>query len=71
MPVTLKFQWDNTYEADALDALRDTGVKQRQLLNSRLLLGLKHSKAELGSTRESNRGPPDVQPYVLATTPPR
>ncbi|CAH0723681.1 unnamed protein product, partial [Brenthis ino] len=58
----------------ALRALRGTGVEHRQLPNSRLLLRLiiqKDSITKLGPTRDSNPGPPGVQPYMLATTPPR
>ncbi|CAH0730726.1 unnamed protein product, partial [Brenthis ino] len=58
----------------ALRALRGTGVKHRQLPNSGLLLKLtiqKDSITNLGPTRDSIPGPHDVQPYLLATTPPR
>ncbi|CAH0720834.1 unnamed protein product, partial [Brenthis ino] len=58
----------------ALRALRGTGVKHRQLPNSGLLLRLtiqEDSITKLGPTRDSNPGPPGVQPYMLATTPPR
>ncbi|CAH0726800.1 unnamed protein product, partial [Brenthis ino] len=57
----------------ALRALRGTGVKHRQLPNSGLLLRLtiqKDSLTKLGPTLDSNPGPPGVQPYMLATTPP-
>ncbi|CAH0719233.1 unnamed protein product, partial [Brenthis ino] len=61
----------------ALRALRGSGVKHRQLPNSGLLLRLtiqKDSITKLGPTRDSNPGPPSMQPYMLATsdtTPPR
>ncbi|CAH0716634.1 unnamed protein product, partial [Brenthis ino] len=58
----------------ALRALRGTGVRHRQLPNFGLLLRLtiqKDSINKLGPTRDSNPGPPGVQPYMLATTPPR
>ncbi|CAH0721687.1 unnamed protein product, partial [Brenthis ino] len=58
----------------ALRALRGTGVKHRQLPNFGLLLRLtiqKESVTKLGPTWDSNPGPPGVQPYMLATTPPR
>ncbi|CAH0731105.1 unnamed protein product, partial [Brenthis ino] len=47
-----------------------TGVKHRQLPNSGLLLMLTKQKdliTKLGSSRDSNPGPPDVQPYMLAS----
>ncbi|CAH0719427.1 unnamed protein product, partial [Brenthis ino] len=58
----------------ALRALRGTAVKYRQLPNSGLFLRLtkqKDSITKLGLTRDLNPGPPGVQPYKLATTPPR
>ncbi|CAH0713269.1 unnamed protein product, partial [Brenthis ino] len=64
IPVTLILQWDD----------RSKRVKHRQLPNSGLLLKFtieKDSITKLGPTRNSNPGPPWVQPYMLATTPPR
>ncbi|CAH0721755.1 unnamed protein product, partial [Brenthis ino] len=79
IPVTLILRWDDHSTRPvrvkaALRALRGTGVKYRQLPNSGLLLRLtiqKDSITKLGPTRDSNPGPPGVQPYMLATTPPR
>ncbi|CAH0712824.1 unnamed protein product, partial [Brenthis ino] len=48
-------------------------VKQFPLPKSGLLLrisGQKSSRTILGSTRNSNPGPPDLQPYMLTTRPP-
>ncbi|CAH0721143.1 unnamed protein product, partial [Brenthis ino] len=79
IPVTLILRWDDYSTRPvrvrrALRALRGTGVKHRQLPNSRRLLRLtiqKDSITKLGPTRDSNPGPPSVQPYMLASTPPR
>ncbi|CAH0721246.1 unnamed protein product, partial [Brenthis ino] len=57
-----------------LHALQGTGLKNSQLPNSGLLLRLtmqKDSIPKLGPIRDSNPGPPGVQPYMLATTPPK
>ncbi|CAH0720533.1 unnamed protein product, partial [Brenthis ino] len=66
------FSWP--IPATALRALRGTEVKHRQLPNSGLLLRFtiqKDSITKLGPTWDSNPGPSSVQPYMLATTPPR
>ncbi|CAH0713457.1 unnamed protein product, partial [Brenthis ino] len=80
IPVTLMLRWDDHSIRPVRVKAQDrrlyvlclgTGVKHRQLPNSGLLLRLtiqKDSITKLGPTRDSNPGPPGVQPYMLATT---
>ncbi|CAH0712800.1 unnamed protein product, partial [Brenthis ino] len=83
IPVTLILRWDGYSTRPVRVKAQDrrlyvlclgTGVKHRQLPNSGLLLRLTKQNdliTKLGPTRDSNLGPLDVQPYMLATTTPR